>query len=335
MSVTIKDIARVCNVSYSTVSRVLNEKYVRQSPRNERILSTARTLGYQPNRLAVQLVKKQANMIGLMIPDVANPHYSEITKNVEDAAFNAGYQLLLCNSDWDVNKEAMYRDTLVSCRVAGIIVMPVCDQSHIIFRGLDIPVVLLGSRTEEATLSSVVMDNVSASFRATEYLISLGHRKLAYIGRKVTNYTSADRVKGFELAAAKYQIAPNDAVLEVSDSYKLEGGYHIGAKLFDRPDPPTGIVAFSDFIAIGAIQAAEERGLRVGRDISIIGFDDISFSALTKINLTTITPSNQLLAQKALQIALEQAEDKANRPRTVVLEPKMIVRDTCLQKETV
>ena len=94
-------------------------------------------------------------------------------------------------------------------------------------------------------------------------------------------------------------------------------------------------MAFSDFIAIGAIQAAEERGLRVGRDISIIGFDDISFSALTKINLTTITPSNQLLAQKALQIALEQAEDKANRPRTVVLEPKMIVRDTCLQKETV
>ena len=117
MAVTIKDIAKVCNVSYSTVSRVLNSKFVKSTERNDKILATARALGYKPNQSAIQLVKNTTNMIGLLIPDVANPHYSEITKHVEDAALTSGYQVFLCNTDWDVNKEARYRDALMERRL--------------------------------------------------------------------------------------------------------------------------------------------------------------------------------------------------------------------------
>ena len=171
MAVTIKDIAKVCDVSYSTVSRVLNGKGVRKSDKNDQIISIAKALNYRPNNVAIHLKKNQSNMLGLLIPDIANPHYPEITKSVEDAALAAGYQVFFCNTDWDVTKETMYRDVLSEKRVAGIIVMPVTDGSHIIFNHFDIPVVLLGSRTEQTSINYVVMDNVRASFMATEYLI--------------------------------------------------------------------------------------------------------------------------------------------------------------------
>lgn len=330
MAVTIKDIAKVCNVSYSTVSRVLNSKFVKSTERNDKILATARALGYKPNQSAIQLVKNTTNMIGLLIPDVANPHYSEITKHVEDAALTNGYQVFLCNTDWDVNKEARYRDALIERRLAGIIVMPVCDESHVIFRGLDIPVVLLGSRTEEKELHYVVMDNVRAAFEATEYLIGMGHRRLAYISRKVANFTSEDRAKGFRLAAGKNGVPAKDAVIAASDSYRLEGGYRTTARLLEGDNPPTAILAFSDFVAIGAMQAAEERGLTPGKDIAILGFDNILFSTLPKINLTTITPSYAEQARKAMDIILSNATSGAKHSRSIeILEPKMVVRGTC------
>ncbi|HBR01210.1 MAG TPA: LacI family transcriptional regulator [Ruminiclostridium sp.] len=330
MAVTIKDIAKVCDVSYSTVSRVLNGKGVRKSAKSDQIIAIAKALNYRPNNIAIHLKKNQSNTLGLLIPDIANPHYPEITKSVEDAALAAGYQVFFCNTDWDVSKETMYRDVLAEKRVAGIIVMPVTDGSHIIFKQSDIPIVLLGSRTEEDSINYVVMDNVRASFMATEYLIHKGHRNLAYIGRKVINYTSSDRARGFALAIEKYGIPQKNAKVVSCDSYKLEGGYHAAKKLLECGNPPTGIVAFSDYVALGVMQAVEERGLAVGRDISIIGFDDILFSSIPKISLTTITPSKQELGRKAVDIILEKSNG-FNRAAQVtsILEPQIIERDTC------
>jgi len=331
MATTIKDIANVCNVSYSTVSRVLNAKYVRKTEKNEKILAVAKALGYKPNKIAVQLVKNKTNMIGLLIPDIANPHYPEITKSVEDAAVAAGYQVFLCNTDWDVSKEVAYRDTLIEKRVAGLIVMPVCDESHIIFRGLDMPVVFLGSRTEEPNINYVVMDNAHAAFIATEHLIKKGHRRLAYIGRKIINFTSADRSKGFEMAIKKYNIPKKDATIVLSDSHKLEGGYRAAKRLLEGENPPTAIIAFSDYLAIGVMQAVEEKGLVVGRDVAVIGFDDIMFSSLPKINMTTITPDKQDLGRKAVEIIVEDSENGSGPSRqrkAIMLPPKLIERAT-------
>lgn len=330
MAVTIKDIAKVCDVSYSTVSRVLNGKSVRKSVKNEQIISIAKALNYRPNNVAIHLKKNQSNMLGLLIPDIANPHYPEITKSVEDAALSAGYQVFFCNTDWDVGKETMYRDVLSEKRVAGLIVMPVTDGSHIIFKNFDIPVVLLGSRTEETSIDYVVMDNVQAAFMATEYLINMGHRRLAYIGRKVINYTSSDRAKGFNLAVKQYNIPKKNAIVVSSDSYRLEGGYNVTKKILDSPEHPTGIVAFSDYVAIGVMQAVEERGLVVGKDISIIGFDDIMFSSIPKISLTTITPSKQELGHKAVETILTKCDNTNDKKQLIsVLEPQIIERNTC------
>ena len=330
MAVTIKDIAKVCNVSHSTVSRVLNNKCVRKTALTERILATAKALDYKPNTLAVQLVKRSSNMIGLMIPDIANPHYGEITKCVEDAASSAGYRVFLCNTDWDVRKEQTYRDSLLESRVAGIIVMPVCDESHVMFRGLQIPVVLLGSRTQEQELNYVVMDNVRAAFMATEYLLGLGCKNLCYIARPVGNYSSNDRAKGFLQAAKKHGIADTRTYVAQSQGYSLTGGYLATKELLKQGRQPDAILAFNDFIALGAIQALEEQGYVVGGDISVMGFDDILFSSLPKINLTTITPSNKELGQAALNLITGRTKKEPQLSgQAKILEPYMVCRRTC------
>ncbi|MDL2258699.1 LacI family transcriptional regulator [Eubacteriales bacterium OttesenSCG-928-K08] len=330
MSVTIKDIAKVCNVSHSTVSRVLNNKCARQTPRTEQIISTAKALGYKPNTLAQQLVKRSSNMVGLMIPDIANPHYSEITKCVEDAAACAGYRVFLCNTDWDVRKEQMYRDSLLESQVAGIIVMPVCDESHVMFRGLPVPVVLLGSRTLEPELSYVVMDNERAAHMAAEYFIGLGRRRLCYIARPVENYTSSDREKGFLAATREAGIAAKDVAITRSKGHALKGGYRATKQLIEQNKTPDAILAFNDFIALGAIQAVEEAGLTVGEDVAVMGFDDILFSSLPKINLTTITPSNEELGKAAILPILQQTrDDLPAKGQVKILQPHMVLRATC------
>lgn len=330
MAVTIKDIAKVCNVSHSTVSRVLNNKCARQTPQTERILATAKALDYKPNTLAVQLVKRSSHMIGLMIPDIANPHYGEITKCVEDAAANAGYRVFLCNTDWDVRKEQIYRDSLLESRVAGIIVMPVCDESHVMFRGLQIPVVLLGSRTLEPELNYVVMDNARAAYMATEYLLDLGRKNLCYIARPVENYTSNDRIQGFLEAAKQRGIPKENTLVTSSKGHSLTGGYLATKELLEQGKQPDAILAFNDFIALGAIQALEEAGLTIGKDVSVIGFDDILFSSLPKINLTTITPSNTELGQTAMRLISNKNQHEAPaQGQAKIIEPYMIRRMTC------
>ncbi len=240
-----------------------------------------------------------------------------------------GYQVFLCNTDWDASKEILYRDSLIEKRVAGLIVMPVSDESHTVFTKLNVPVVFLGSRTEEEGINYVVMDNVKAAFEATEYMIKKGHKNLAYIGRKVTNFTSSDRSQGFKLAINKYEIPKNNINIIQSDSYNLEGGYRAARQLLESKNPPTAIIVFSDFLAIGVMQAIEEKELVVGKDVAVIGFDDILFSSLLKINLTTITPIKQKLASQSVEIISRKNDKKDDLRVSVMLQPKLIKRMTC------
>lgn len=327
MTITIKDIANVCDISYSTVSRVLNGKYIRKTKKTEKILETASALGYNPNNLAIQLVKKSSNMLGLLIPDVSNPHYSEITKCVGDAALASGYQIFLCNTDWDLHKEEMYRNSLIVQRVAGLIVMPVSDESHEIFCGLDIPVVLLGSRTLKPELNYVVMDNVLAAKMATEYLIRHGCCKLAFMCRKPKNFTASDRIDGFTQALMEHHLPMTRDSIINCESASMDGGYTAMKQLLRHySEAPEGIVAFNDFMAIGAKQAIEEQGLVVGKDIALISFDNILFSALNIINLTTITPNNQEMAQKSLTI---WTKGMGRKGCSFIVEPHMVIRGSC------
>lgn len=327
MSVTIKDIARVCDVSYSTVSRVLNKKNVRQNAKNDRILATARALGYTPHNIARQLVTKEKDTIGMIIPDVSNPHYSEITKSVQDYANGLGYQVLISNTDWDIVKEAAAKDSLLAKNVAGIIVMPVCDRSHVIFRSMEVPTVFLGTRTEEKYIDYVVMDNIKAAMDATEYLISRGCRNLAYLGRKISNYSSRDRLEGFHRASERHDLLARSIAIQ-AESLQFPGGRDEVRMLLNRVPRPDGIIAFNDQLAIGVLDGIAKSGYTVGKDILVIGFDDLQISALPQIDLTTITPPKKELGKAAVDLVLWRRRNPNAERKSIEISSRMIIRKT-------
>lgn len=187
--------------------------------------------------------------------------------------------------------------------------------------------VFLGSRTpmDDPWIRSVHVDNFAAGALAAETLISRGHKRLAYINRNVVNYTADDRCRGFLHGAAQGHLDPNYVTVRVSSANTVEGGCRAAKELLSAAKPPTGIVAFNDFLALGVMEAAEEKGLAVGRDISVIGFDDILFAALPQIRLTTITPSKQELAYQAVDLALE----KSCPDRERILPPGLLLRESC------
>ncbi len=327
MSVTIKDIAKVCDVSYSTVSRVLNGKNVRQNAKNDRILATAKALGYKPHNIARQLVTKESDTIGMIIPDVSNPHYAEITKSVQDYANWLGYQVLISNTDWDVVKESAARDSLLTKNVAGIIVMPVCDRSHLIFRSLEVPLVFLGTRTEEKHIDYVVIDNVQATMDATEYLIDRGCTTLAYIGRKISNYSSRDRMEGFLRAMRDHGLGGN-AIVTNADSLEFPGGYAETKRLLSQKPRPDGFIVFNDQLAFSVLEGIIACGYTAGKDILVVGFDDLQISALPQISLTTITPSKEELGQVAVDLILRRQKEPEAERKAVVVSSKMVKRTT-------
>ncbi len=327
MSVTIKDIARICDVSYSTVSRVLNGKNIRQNAKNDRILATARALGYTPHNIARQLVTKETDTIGMIIPDVSNPHYSEITKSVQDYANGLGYQVLISNTDWDVAKEAAVKDSLLAKNVAGIIVMPVCDRSHVIFRSAEVPVVFLGTRTEEKYIDYVVMDNIKATMDAVEYLIGRGCRNLAYIGRKISNYSSRDRLEGFHKALERHNFLAGSVAIQ-AESLQFPGGSKEVMMLLNRVPRPDGVIVFNDQLAIGVLDGISKSGYTVGKDILVIGFDNLQISALPQIDLTTITPSKKELGKAAVDLVLRRRGNPDAERKIIKISSRMIIRRT-------
>ena len=327
MSVTIKDIAKVCDVSYSTVSRVLNGKNVRQNAKNDWILATAKALGYKPHNIARQLVTKESDTIGMIIPDVSNSHYSEITKSVQDYANWLGYQVLISNTDWDLVKEATARDSLLTKNVAGIIVMPVCDRSHLIFRSLDVPLVFLGTRTGEKHIDYVVMDNIQATMDATEYLIGRGCRTLAYIGRKISNYSSRDRMEGF-LRAMKEHGLSREAIVASANSLEFPGGYAETKRLLTQVPRPDGLIVFNDQLAFSVMAGIISCGYAVGRDVLVVSFDDLQISALPQISLTTITPSKEELGRVAVDLILRRQKEPEAERKAVIVSSKMVKRAT-------
>lgn len=328
MALSIKDIAKVCNVSYSTVSRVLNGKYTRNTERNQKIIDTARALGYSPHSIAKQLVQRRTETLGFVVPDIANPHYPEITKSVETHANAAGYQILFYSSNWDITREYDVRNFLLEKRVDGAIIMPVCDESHRVFQGMDIPVTLLGTRTLES-VDFVVMNNVNAAFDATEFLINQrGCKTLVYIGRKMMNYTSYDRFTGLQMAAEKNKI-PRDRVYSfISEDDHVTGGHSAVRALLREAETPVGILAFNDMLAMGMMEAVEDARLEWKKDASLIGFDDLFFSSFKKINLSTITPSKNDLGKYAVDFVLERIGQPHMPRQSKVLPFTMIERGT-------
>lgn len=335
MEATIKDIARQVNVSYATVSRALNNKGGVRRATRERVLAAARSLNYRPNAIARGLVKRQTHSLGLVIPDITNPFFPEVARGIEDGAQEAGYNVFLCNTNWEAARELQYLDLLLEKRVDGLVIAPILAQAEELERTLAgrIPVVYVSKAPRNTENSFVVIDNIRGGFLATQHLIESGYSSIGFIGAPAGLFTQDhsltedERFEGYKLALQEHGLEADPRYICFGD-FKRETGYNIIKRMIERGDPPRAVFGENDLLAIGVMQGAKEMGLSVPGEIAVVGFDDITLAGFPEIQLTTICQPKYEMGKMAVSILLEQMSrgDTKGMNRKVILQPKLIVR---------
>ena len=333
--ITIKDIARIANVSHTTVSRALNNQSRIKNETREKILSIAKELNYRPNFIARSLVMKRSKTLGLVITTIANPFYTELAQGIEATSRKLGYSIILCSTQSDLGTEKLYIDMLRSKGVDGIIFTSahMGDPNILELAEEGFPIMLVNRRTYHSTVKEKVdyvgIDNIQGGFLAVEHLIKLGHRRIGIIGGSSESSVGFERLEGGKRALAAYGLKQMDDYFLEGDFLK-ESGYRGGIKFTRMADPPTAIFAANDYMALGAYQAVVEEGVRVPEDMAIVGFNDIEFTAMKGIELTTIGQKKYEMGALSVENLVEKIEGKnVGPPKEVILKPELIIRRTC------
>jgi LacI family transcriptional regulator len=334
--VTIKEIARMASVSHTTVSRALNDKSRIRNETKEKILSIARELNYQPNFIARSLVMKRTKTLGLVITTIANPFYTELALGIEATARELGYTIILSFTHSDLSIEKQSINMLRSKGVDGIIFSSahIDDPNIVELAEEGFPIILVNRKTYHPIIKEKVdyvgVDNILGGFLAVEHLVRLGHKRIGVIGGSSESSVGFERLEGGKRALEAYN-------LEKVDDYFLEGdflkesGYQGGKRFLKMAEPPTAIFATNDYMALGVYQAMIEEGVRVPEDMALIGFNDIEFSAMKGVELTTIGQKKFEMGPLAVKTLVEKIEGREPQPFTeeIFLQPELIVRKTC------
>ena len=310
---TIKDIARLANVSTTTVSHVLNSTRQVSEDLSNRVQVAIRDLEYKPNAMARALRVHSSKTLGLIIPDNSNPFFSEIALGAEDCAFRHGYSLFLCNSRHDSARELTYMTTLSTYAVDGLILSAVSgdlDQlSEFVKSG--IPLVVVDRKLAAPDIEFIHSDHIEGAREATQHLVEFGHRRIGIITGPIDVHSALDRIQGFEEILNEHGI-PNDPDLSVRGDFQVESGRRAAQEMMELPDPPTAIFACNDMMAIGALQTLRTLGLGVPEDVSLVGFDDIFLASLLDPPLTTVAQSAYTIGEMAVARLVERMNGSKN-----------------------
>lgn len=331
MSITIKDIARELGISYSAVSRALNNKPGVSEKTRRKVLEAAEKMGYQPNTLARGLVNKVSNTIGVIIPDIVNPFFAEITKGIMETANDYGYDILLCVTGWEEKKEKEYIKTLQEKRVDGIILKPSKDKRNEVFNNIKVPFILLESWLTSGKCSFIEVDNERGGYIAAKHFIDCGYKNIAFFGGKKESYSNRKRLDGFNKALEEYGENIENIYTSFGD-FGMSSGYERAWQFFNSNKKVDAIFAGNDVIALGVLQCAEEYGKKVPQELGVIGFDNISYSRLPQIQLTTVNQPKYPLGKMALETLVDEIRNKDERTvKRITLEPDLIVRKTTIK----
>lgn len=326
--VTIKDVAARAGVSFATVSRVLSDRSEISDATKLRVRAVCQELDYVPNNAARGLVLRSTNTLGLIVPDVSNPYFSGVALAVETTARQHGYRLLLCNSLREEERESLVLESLLSQQIDGLIIAPVSPVSQQrLERALGTtPRVYLGNNHNDAC-SYVSVDNQLGAYEATRYLLCLGHRDIVFLGGREGSRTRQFRSAGFRAAMDEAGLTGREYPSPAEGDSWVRNHENALALFRQRP-LPDAIFAYSDRIALTVIQAAGECGVRIPEDVSLIGFDNIAFASLPRINLTTVSQHKGAIGRKAVARLLAQIDGDLTATADM-LEPELIIRETC------
>jgi LacI family transcriptional regulator len=330
MNPTIKDVAELVGVHPSTVSRVINNDSRISEKTKNKVLLIIKKLGYTPNAIARGLKTKRTYTLGMLIPDITNPFFAEMARGVEDEANKNNFNVILCNTDDKLKKERIYLEILKGKRVDGLILgtAHIKDKSILELEKKKFPYILLSRNIEGLDKNCVIVDDVVGGIIVTEYLIKLGHRRIAHITGPLKTRSALNRLKGYKLTLKKYEIEYRDELVGEGD-FRIKGGYQVMKRLLKIAEPPTAIFAANDLLALGAIQAIQKKKYHIPEDFCIIGFDDIRLASFVYPPLTTIRQPMLEMGALAVKMLLKIIEEGEFNQRKEVLEPKLIIRESC------
>jgi LacI family transcriptional regulator len=322
--VSMRDVALHAGVSVATVSRVLNASPTVRPEARDRVNAAIAELGYRPNRLARNLRRQTAEMIGIVVSDIENPHFTAMVRAVEDAAFGKGYRLLLCNSDEQPDKQRAYLEMLAGERVSGVILSPTDPGGTEIGELLDlgIPVVAFDRHVDDPRADAVVTDGEGATSLAVEHLLAAGHERIGLIAGPASVETSRARRGGYEAAMHVHHLEP----LIADGRYRIEGGRAATLELLAEHDDITALVIANNLMAIGTLKALASAGRRVPEDIAIVAIDDPFWAELVQPPLTVLAQPVRAMADAAVSLLLDRVTGKRQTPHQEVFKFELRVR---------
>lgn len=331
MATSIKDVAREAGVSIATVSRVLNDIDVVNEDTKKKVLDAIKKLGYRPNIVARSLKTQKTKTIGILIPDISSGFYPEIVRGAEDVANIYDYNVILCNSDFDSDKEREYLRVLREKMVDGVIYMSSSLEEDMldIINELDVKTILVETKDRHDRLPSVTIDNVAAAYDSTKYLIDKGLKNIAFVGvRQDIINAWGDRYVGY-LKALRDNGLPLDEELVFLKNLKVTTGYEAVEKLISIDRKIDGIVCASDEIAMGVINGLREKGINVPEDISVIGFNNNVVASYFYPQLTTIKQPSYDMGSVAMRMLIKILNNKPLEQDQYVLNYELIQRESC------
>lgn len=340
--VTIKDIARELGISPSTVSRALKDHPDISVSTKKAVNELADKLNYQPNIVALNLRQKKTNTIGVIIPEIVHFFFSTVISGIEDVAYTAGYNVILAQSNESYQREITDMKALFNSRVDGMLLSISRETTNfdhiesIISKG--VPIVFYDRMYNSPNSSKVIVDDYAGAKEAVNHLIEQGCKKIAHINGSPNLIISIDRFRGYTEALQENKLEVNQELIVNCQSGTFEEGKRAANKLLSQKNIPDAIFAGNDPMAMGAMMAIKEKGLKIPQDVAIVGFSNWFFGELMDPSLTTVDQPGFEMGQEAArllirQIEMKDKEDFDPQPETKILKTRLVIRNSSLKKD--
>lgn len=326
---TIKDVAKRAGVSFTTVSHVLNGTRKVSEAARQRVEKAVAELGYVPSAIARALKSNQTRILGVLVPNITNPFFSELTRGIEDCCRQTDYAVFLCNCDDDVQRQSRYLQTLLERRVDGLLLAAAAGEAQALAMNLEsanVPAVVVDRMLPGLTADLVRVDNDAGARLAVEHLLSLGHRRIACLSGPPEFEVSRARINGWRAMLARAGVREEPGWLLEGD-FTSASGHALGRELISQGQV-TAIFASNDLMAAGVLRAAAELGVAVPQQLSVVGFDGIDLGSYLSPPLTTAGFPIRELGERAAMVLLERINHPEGRTREIVLSPRLVLRQS-------
>ena len=330
-NITLSDVAKELGISPATVSLALRKKGVVAAKTRQLVITTARKLGYVYNRNAAQLRTRRSSTVSLIVPNIINPFFAEFSDVVEEVLEQEGWRMHLLRTSENIDRQARCIHSALEYGVDGILICPVASTRPQNLRSIlpaGLPVVQFIRRIPQLGIDYVVIDNYRGTKLATEYLLERGHSRFAFIGGLANSNIRRERFKGFQDALherdLKKALSPS-----IECASTVREGYEAIMRILETNAPPTAVVCYNDVLAYGVILGLWAAKLTPGRDVAVVGFDNLSDSALWRPPLTTVSSPVREIASEAVSLIVKRLHNPYAKAKRVTITPSLVIRRSC------